>query len=912
MLFIMHVTDRLNNTAHFLLNMSQRKQFYSVFALVFIVILLFRAAGLYTDYLWFKALNYERIFLVNLEAQLLLFFAAATFCFLAIAVNLYLSYKFRKASGLKNIFSFKTKMFIALLVSYLVGSGASTKWLEVLQYFRQSSFNVADPVFGLDASFYVFSLPLINSLIRYGFLVLIIVFVFVILDYFQTMISGFFQQRAGQVVQINVMEEVKKLKKRAIVHIALLISLFFVLLAVSHAYGKYSVMHSIKGIVVGAGYADIVAYLPAVRILMFSALFVAVFTFFWLSRTGMKRRNVLAYVVGGYLVISFVGLGLVPNLVQTFRVSPNELNLEKPYIENNIEFTRIAYGLDDVQVQDFRADQKVSREIIDRSEQTVENIRILDWRPLIDTYKQTQEIRLYYDLSGVDIDRYEIEGKHTQVMLAAREMDQASIADNAKTWVNLHLVYTHGYGVVMSPVNSVTEQGLPNYIIQDIPPVYNKDEESIRIDNPRIYYGEMDNDYVIVNTGTNEFDYPKGESNEYNNYDGEGGIMLDNFFKKLLMAFRFTDIKILLSSDIDEESKIMYNRAITERIGKLTPFLMLDQDPYLVIADGQLYWMQDAYTMSGNFPYSEKFQGINYIRNPVKIVVDAYDGEVTYFIVDEDEPIMKTYSKIFYNQFKSIDEMPESLKEHIRYPEDLFRIQSEIYSTYHMDDATVFYNKEDAWDLPLEIYGTGQQVTVDPYYNILKLPDEDEEEFVLMISFTPIKKDNMVAWLAARSDDEEYGKLLLYRFPKDKLVYGPSQIEARIDQDSEISQQLTLWSQQGSRVTRGNLLVIPIENSLLYVEPLYIQSEKGQLPELKRVLLSDGDKVVMEVDLATALDSLLGIRRQPAETNTTGDNLPEQANQYYEKILESMQNQDWSGIGDNLDKLGEIIEAMLD
>jgi len=466
----------------------------------------------------------------------------------------------------------------------------------------------------------------------------------------------------------------------------------------------------------------------------------------------------------------------------------------------------------------------------------------------------------------------------------------------------------------MSPVNKVTREGLPEYLVKDIPPIYTVDEERLRIDQPRIYYGERENGYIFANTKTDEFDFPKGNVNEYINYDGTGGVKLSSFFRKLLMAVRFMDIKILLTSDITPESKIMFLRNIQERISKITPFLELDNDPYLVISEGNLFWIQDAYTTTGNFPYSEKFGNINYLRNPVKVVVDTYNGKVDYYVIDSEEPIMKVYSSIFPGQFKSIEEMPASLKEHIRYPTDLFRVQSSIFSIYHMQDPVVFYNKEDAWQIPSEIYGTGQQIPVEPYYIIIKLPGESMEEFVLMTTFTPLKKDNMISWLAARSDGENYGRLLLYKFPKDKLVYGPLQVEARIDQDSEISQQLTLWSQRGSQVTRGNLLIIPIQNSILYIEPLYIQAEKGQLPELKRVIVSDGDRVVMEKDLASALRMLFGapMPAKPSEEGVekTQEELIQEANEYYKEILDAMESGNWAGFGDSFGKLGETLSVL--
>ena len=663
-----------------------------------------------------------------------------------------------------------------------------------------------------------------------------------------------------------------------------------------------------------AGYTDIVAFLPLVMILMILALIIAVLLciemFFLARRQRFLKGHILAVVIIVYLLFSLISPVVIMDIVQDLKVSPNEINLEEPYIENNIKFTKIAYGLSKVEEKDFPAELDLTLAILANASDTLDNVRILDWRPLTQTYKQTQEIRLYYDLSGIDIDRYDINGKYTEVMLAPREMNQEQIAENAKTWVNLHMVYTHGFGLVMSPVNSVTREGMPNYLIKDIPPVYNVEEEKLRIERPQVYYGEMDNDFVLVNTLTKEFDYPKGSTNEYINYDGAGGVLLDTYMKKLLMALRFMDVKIMLSTDITPESRIMFARNIRERIAKITPFLVLDEDPYMVISEGRLFWIQDAYTVTSTFPYSEKVGAINYMRNSVKIVVDAYNGDVTYYLMDTSDPLILTYARIFPEQFKSIELMPAGLKEHIRYPEGLFKVQSSIYNTYHMGDVTVFYNKEDAWQIPYEIYGTGQQVQVEPYYIIIKLPGEDEEEFVLMCSYTPIRKDNMVAWLAARSDGANYGKLLLYKFPKEKLVYGPLQIEAKFDQDSEISQQLTLWSQQGSRVTRGNLLVIPIRDSILYIEPLYIQAEKGQLPELKRVLVSDGERVVMEEDLERALAVLFDKTRQRyVPEGKSIEDLIVAAQRYYDAILDSM-GKNWTAFGENFDKLGEVLRDM--
>ncbi|MBT4540769.1 UPF0182 family protein [Candidatus Woesearchaeota archaeon] len=885
-----------------------------------------------TDYLWFDALGFDQIFLISLFSKIKLFAITAIIFFIFVVINIWIS---SMISEKRNI-PFKFKLLITTALSIIIGVRFSSEWFKLLQYFNQTSFNIMDPIFAKDVSFYIFTLPFYQFVLGFLMSTIIITIILVILDYLSSL-PDFKKSFTKQEVPEGVIPVQPKLfdfkmlltKRKIIIHSGILISIFFLLLAVKHYLSRFSIMYSKKGIVVGAGYSDVVAYLPMIKILMVLAVIIAILLLVWVfiisKQAKLRKRHIFVYALIIYFIFGFLGPTVIPGIVQALKVSPNEINLEKPYIENNIKFTRMAYGLSDVEERVFDVEMGLTSEVLDEAKETIDNVRILDWRPLTKTYKQTQEIRLYYDLAGIDIDRYNIDGKYTQVMLAPRELDQNQITQNAKTWVNLHMVYTHGYGVVMSPVNEITKQGLPNYLIKDIPPVYTVEEKDLKISKPQIYYGEKDNNFVLVNTKTNEFDYPKGNTNEYINYDGKGGIELNSFLRKVLMAIRFGDIKILLSSDISKDSKIMFTRHITERISKLTPFIKLDADPYLVIDNEKLLWIIDAYTFSGNYPYSEKYMGINYVRNSVKIVVDAYDGSVTYYIMDENDPIIETYAKIFPQQFKQFEDMPDSVKKHIRYPVDLFKIQSHIYSTYHMDDVKVFYNKEDAWEIPNEVYGVGQKVKVEPYYIIIKLPNEEKEEFVLMSSFTPIKKDNMVAWMAARSDNGNYGKLILYKFQKDKLIYGPLQIEAKIDQDSEISKQLTLWSQQGSRVTRGNLLVIPINNSILYIEPLYIQAETGQLPELKRILVSDGESVVMEENLALSLEALFGKSKRVIKKDDSiqsnkkmdsdlssepTDTLVGQAQAYYDLIEESMKEGDWNGIGDNLDKLGNVLEGL--
>ena len=905
--------------------MAQGKRWFSGIIL-FLVIIFFlfisRIIGLITDFWWFGNVGFSEIFMISLKAKIGLFFAAGLVFLAFVLANLGISSKLNTSKLPFNI-NFKIKVLISAVLAIFVGLATYPKWFVVLQYLNQVSFGIADPILLKDVSFYVFTLPFLLAVWRFAMVTVIATTLLVVFDYMQGFIVAVFTQRPTNFNPENPSPRVEykklfpKLERNAMVHMAVLGSFIFLLLAIKHYLAVFSIMFSEKGIVVGAGYTDVVIFLPIIKTLMVIAVIIAALFYIWIfyisKHKKVRKMHIVAYAISFYLVAFVIVPPLTTGLVQSLKVTPNEINLEKPYIENNIEFTRIAYGLGDVDEKDFPVLARLTPEILDDAKETIDNVRILDWRPLKQTYKQTQEIRLYYDLSSIDVDRYNVLGKYTQVLLAPREMNKEKIAENAKTWVNMHMVYTHGFGAVMSPVNKVTKEGLPNYLIKDVPPVSTIDDENLEIEMPRIYYGEKQKDYVLVNTKTAEFDYPKGNVNQYFNYDGKGGVQLKSFLTKLLMAVRFADIKIILSSDLTEQSRIMFHQDIEERIKKITPFFELDGDRYIVINEGKIYWIQDAYTTSNNFPYSEKIGKINYIRNSVKIVVDAYTGDVTYYVVDPEDPIVKTYAKIFSKQFKSFDLMPEGLKNHIRYPIDLFRVQSHIYATYHMNDSTVFYNKEDSWQIPNEIYGTGQRITVEPYYIIIKLPGEQKEEYVLMTSFTPIKKDNMIAWLAARSDNAHYGRLLLYKFPKEKLVFGPLQIEAKFDQDSDISQQLTLWSQQGSSVTRGNLLVIPIDDSLLYVEPLYIQAEQGQLPELKRVLVSDGESVIMEKDLATALSVLFG-KKKPATVEIgeekTNEQLIEEAQQHYEDILDAMAGNDWTAFGESFDTLGNILNQL--
>jgi uncharacterized membrane protein (UPF0182 family) len=561
------------------------------------------------------------------------------------------------------------------------------------------------------------------------------------------------------------------------------------------------------------------AQIPALNILSILALALAVLL---LVNVFVRALKAIGIAVALWIFAALVLGEFYPSIVQNFEVKPNEFAKEEQYIKHNITLTRLAYALDAIQEAPFPAEDTLLPTDIQRNADTINNIRLQDYRPLLQTYNQIQSIRTYYEFSDVDVDRYTIGGKYRQVMVSVRELATHKLSEKAQTWVNLHLVYTHGYGVVVSPVNEFTADGLPNLLVKDIPPT-----GAIAVTRPQIYFGEETTDYVFVKTREKEFDYPKGDENAFTTYEGTGGVSVGSLWDRLMFALRFGDLNILLTDALTGESRVLFNRQIQTRIQRIAPFLMLDKDPYVVITDGKIVWMQDAYTTTDRYPYSEPYQrNLNYIRNSVKVTVDAYDGTVTFYIAEPDEPILRAYRAIFPALFKPMEQMPASLREHLRYPEGLFTIQAAMYRTYHMQDPLVFYNKEDLWAFPNES-ADGQTNPMEPYYVILRLPGETREEFMLMLPFTPAKRQNMIAWMSAKSDGADYGKRLVYRFPKDKLVYGPEQIHARLNQDPKISAELTLLSQRGSRVLWGNLLVIPIEKSLLYIQPMYLLAEQS-------------------------------------------------------------------------------------
>ncbi len=867
---------------------------------------------LYTDYRWFEELGFPAVFSTEWSARLVIFFLSALVFFVFYAINIYVARRLTprvtdESSRWSQFVAFAGRSVTFLLIAgglflaVIVGLIAQGEWLLFLRYLHAASFNTADPVFHLDVSFYVFTLPVYEFLIGWigGAIVLTIIAVAI------TYALGLGQFRWTAQVQA---------------HLSALGVAILALSAWNYQLQIYNLVYSSRGVVFGASYTDVNAELPALNVLTFIAIALAILLLVNIFVRALRWIGIAVAV----WIVAWLLLGQVyPAFVQNFEVKPSEFTKELPYIRNNIALTRQAFGLDSIQEVAYPAEDSPTTATVQKNSDTINNIRLWDYRPLLQTYNQIQTIRTYYDFVDVDIDRYTISSQYRQVMLSARELDTTKLSDKAQTWVNLHLVYTHGYGAVMNPVTESTPDGLPNLIVKDIPPT-----GVVPITRPQIYFGEQTGGYVFVKTKEQEFDYPSGDQNVFSTYSGTGGVSVGSEWDRFMFALRFGDANIMLADAISGDSRILFYRDIQTRIGRVAPFLRLDRDPYLVIADGRLFWMQDAYTYTNLYPYSEPYDGdINYIRNSVKVVLDAYNGSLTFYVADPNEPILKSYREIFPSLFRSMDTMPASLSVHIRYPEDLFSIQAAMYQTYHMQDPQVFYNKEDLWAIPNENL-TGTPQPMEPYYVIMSLPGETKEEFMLFLPFTPIRRQNMVAWLSVRSDGADYGKQLVFRFPKDKLIYGPEQISARVNQNPAISSQLTLINQRGSRIVYGNLIIVPIEGSLLYVEPLYLLAEQSQIPQLKYVIIATGTSLAMQPTLNDALAKVFtGLATTPTTTAppptttapppTTGTVAPDvaalikSANDHYNAAQDALKAADWATYGKEMQALQQTLNQLL-
>jgi uncharacterized membrane protein (UPF0182 family) len=907
---------------------SNRGTINLVVFLVLLGILSFLAA-LYVDWLWFSSVGFSNVFKTLLLNRVGIYLLVFLLTFLLFYVNLRLTrrhlgeyerpdetdegreiiYLNQEKSPFQDFLHGKMVRWVFLGISILgalmISSTAADNWIVVQQFINRVPMGTVDPIFSKDIGFYFFNLTFYRFI--YGTLMAALVLTTVVVG-FVYMLNASTELIFGNWRQFTFAKS----------HVAVLLAVIFALKSFGYKLSAYEILFSPSGLVYGATYTDVHAKLLAYKVLLIVSLIVAIVI---LANIFIKKLNWILYGIGAWIVLAILMNGIYPALLQNLVVKPNEFNREKPYIQAAIKYTRQAYGLDKVQNRSFTVDYDLDIKS-PNNQDTITNIRLWDWQPLTDTYKSLQELRPYYVFNDMDIDRYMVDGKYRQVMISARELDPDSLNPEAKTWINQKLMYTHGYGTVVSPVNEVAQEGFPNFFIKDIPPRFST---SLKVTRPEIYFGERTDSYVIVNTKQKEFDYPEGDTNVYSNYQGKNGIKINSFGRRLVLSWVLKDYKMILSSDIDNSSQVLMNRNIIDRTRKIAPYLSFDGDPYIVIDDkGKLFWILDTYTSSNRYPYAQPFDqyGNNYLRNSVKVTCDVYTGELKFYVADPSDPIIKTYGKIFPGMYHPLADMPDSLRAHVRYPVDLYSVQAQIYKTYHMTDPYVFYNKEDPWLIPKEIVNN-EQTTMEPYYIIMRLPESKKSEYILMLPFTPKSRPNMTAWMCARMDGDEYGKLLVYNFPKQETIYGPEQLESRINQDTDISQQLSLWNQQGSRVYRGNLLVIPMDDSILYVEPLYLQAENSRIPELKRVIAGFGDEIVMETSLDKALTKLFnkqpvatlsGEGTKPPEVADSGTDdiakLAKLARQYYDQANQRLREGDWAGYGDNINKLNDVIRRL--
>ncbi len=897
-----------------------------ILAIIFLLIISFNwIVTTYTDLLWFQKMSYESVWLTQFVWKIALFVIG----FLVALGLLWGNWHLARQRAIRNTPPMQPQLLkipgarwvitgFAIFLALGFASSLSAQWEQFLLFLNSVPFGVSDPIFNQDVSFYLFALPIFDLIQGWLGSLLFMTTAGVALLYAGNNLPDIQQGRWKP-------QHIPYVRK----HVALLLTLLLSVWAVGYWLDIYHLLYSPGGAVFGATYTDMNATLWALRaqmLFMSLAAVAALYTYF-----RFNLRPLL--ITGGLWLLSVVVLGgLYPALLQRYAVEPNELERERPYILNNINFTRLAYNLDQVNSQPFSEIAVLDQEVLSdaKAEAILRNIRLWDYRPLHDTYTQLQALRPYYQFGEIDIDRYQINGQTRQVMLAVRELNKANLSN--PTWVNRNLEFTHGFGLVMNPVDQVTPDGQPTFYIQDIPPKSNVPE--IQITQPEIYFGELMSDEVYVNSNRPSFSYPSGNENVESVYTGTGGVPLDSFIKRLAFALRLADMNVVLTNEIDNNSGVMLYRPIRERVAKIAPFLTLDGDPYIVVDEnGRLIWILDAYTTSDKFPYATfGANGFNYIRNSAKITIDAYNGTVNFYIADTQDPIIQAYDSAFPGLFQPLANMPADLVSHIRYPEGLFRIQTEKYLKYHMTDARVFYNQEDLWEVPTEIFDGAEQL-MEPYYVTMPLPGNVASEYLLIQPLTPVGKPNMIAWMAARNDVPNYGDLVVYELPKQELVFGPLQVEGRIDQEPEISQQFSLWDQRGSRVIRGNLLVIPIGASFLYVEPVYLLSDTSALPELKRVIVATDTRIAMDVTLSGALQSLLGeepgqiviediapeavptpeagATAVPLPADASVEQLIQSANDHFEAAQAAQRDGDWATYGEEIDALKLDLDQLM-
>jgi uncharacterized protein len=857
---------------------------------VFLVPLVFSPiVSFLTDLLWFRSLGLSDVFLRRYTAGFWAFLMFLIAFFLIAVPNLYFALRPQvprivvdtEAPRRTGAFALTLRLMPILLIpSFFFGLAGGDEWDSLLRWLNGVPFGATDPVFGRDIGFYFFTLPVLEFVRGWLLAAVILIAIGVVGLYVVRGVIGVATQPlAGADIGVSARNALA-LARPARAHLSILGGLFLALIAFGYVLDQFDLLFRDETVLTGAGFTSITARLPALQILTVVVAIAAIVTF---ANAFFRTLWVLAGTLGLWLVASILLLGVYPSLIERFVVTPDQLNKEKPYIARNIDATRQAFALtaideSSVDIGNDPAEAEVRRQLADTT-----SVRLWDYRPLLSAYQQLQALRQYYVFNDVDVDRYVISGNETPVMLSARELAVSQLPAAAQTWVNQHLYYTHGFGAVMTPVGSVGTEGRPGFVLQDIPPVGQP-----KIDEPRIYYGELSTDYAIVGTSQEEFDYAQEPHDITTRFSGGGGVGISGLWDRLLFALRFGDLNLLISTQLSDSSRILYHRQISPREQLIAPFLSYDPDPYLVIADGRQYWINDAYTTGDRYPYSERYgasgrtskldaANINYIRNSVKVVTNAYDGSITYYVVDDNDPVLRTLRNIYPSLFKPIAQMPQSLQAHLRYPEQLFNIQSQIFATYHMTDPDNFYNRNDAWKIANTAPAPGSAaVPMEPYYVTAQLPGSTNREFVLFVPMTPAggQRDNMVAWIAGRADPSDYGKLRVLRLPQTRAIFGPLQIQARRDADATIKAQLTLLSGgSGTQIIYGNLIVLPVGDSFLYIEPLFVQATNGRFPELQRVILATQDKIAMSDSFGSALTALFGsapVTTQPGPSPTPG------------------------------------------
>lgn len=951
---------------------KRKKGIWIIVALLVIIAVFLSLIGFITDFLWFKELDYVSVFFTKLFTQIKI--GVPTFIIITFLAYVYLKFLkrgyFKKISsdelvnhGRLNLISWGLAAVYGGITTYFT---VTRLWFDFLQFINSTDFDIKDPLYKLDISFYVFKLDFIEE-VNQIVLVLLIAFAVLTVIYYSILLSvrtpkifeepegkqeqneeesdyrrfgngsfdnisgmfgkfteafmgkgasGSFKGRPSHRKSTFDNQNIKMLVTIAEKQLIIVGILFFLMVGVNFFLKQYDLLFGSTGAVYGAGFTDVNVTLWVYRIIMILSV-IAAFGFAF----GISRKRIRPAVIApvAMIIIGLLGTGAAL-VVQNLVVTPDEINKESKYLERNIEYTQYAYGLNNVDTKAFEANNDLTSEDIINNDETISNIRINDYTPVRTFYNQTQSIRQYYTFNDVDVDRYMINGEYTQTFLSTREIDENSIKD---TWLNKHLKYTHGYGITLSRVDKITESGQPDVLIGGIPPVSGIEE--IDITRPEIYYGELTNNYVLVNTSEEEFDYPDGNENKYTTYEGDAGIKMSPL-NRFMFAIKERSLKMLVSGNINSDSRILINRNIKERVQEIMPYLEYDDGPYMITENGKLYWIIDAYTYTDRYPYSEpysKTSEVNYIRNSVKVVIDAYNGTTDYYIVDETDPIAQNFKKIYPDLFKDMDEMPSEIKAHIRYPSTLLDIQAQVYQRYHMNDVKVFYQNEDLWQISSEIYGTEEQ-RMTPNYYIMKLPGEDSAEFVNSIPFTPKDKKNLTGLLVARNDGDQYGELILYQMPKSKTVYGPMQVEAQIDQNTEISKEFSLWNSSGSKYSRGNMFVVPIEDSLLYIEPVYLEATNSSIPEVKRVIVAYGDRIAYESTLAEALNSLFGegsafesegSQDTGAASGQSDDSLSQseiisKAQEAFDNAEQAQKDGDWAKYGEYLNELDRYLTML--